>query len=179
MILDNLQNDFIEIGQIMKPFGIKGELKVHFYIDDIHDLKDVKEFYIKDKNQDSGFRSLQFTKINFDKNPAYAKILFTDIIDRTMAESWRLKYLFIKKECLPSLNKGEYFIKDLIGLQVIYKEKDIGIVTNILDVGGQDIFITKIDTLKQELAIPFNNNYLDKICIEEKKIFFFNLDELF
>jgi len=179
MILDKMQDTFIEIGRIMKPFGIKGELKVHFYIDDVLDLKDVKVFYVKDKNQESGYKSLEFKKISFDENPSYAKVIFSHINDRTEAEAWRLQSLYIEKSLMPVLNKGEYFIKDLLDLEVIYNHKKIGKIINILDVGGQDIFVVEIDDGKQDLAIPFNDFYLKDIFLESRQIVFNNLDELF
>ena len=87
MSSDIAQDEMIEIGRILKPFGVKGDLKVQLYIDQESDLKKVKSFYIKDKKEKSGFRGLGFSSLKFSETPEYAKVQFIDIKDRTMAEA--------------------------------------------------------------------------------------------
>lgn len=170
--------NFVEIGKIMKPFGVKGELKVLFYIDDSSDLSNVDVFYIKDKKQDSGFREMKFSSLKFSENPEYAKVVFTDIVDRTLAEAWRLVPLFVKKECLAAPSEGEYFIKDLLGLKAIYQNQEIGTVFNVFEVANQELFVIKQLNTKMDLAVPFNDHYVSSISLENKEVVFDNLDEL-
>lgn len=172
------RDDFIEIGRILKPFGIKGELKVRFYIDDVSDLKEKTVFYVKDKKQLSGFRMLTVSSIKFEENPENARVLFNEIVDRTSAETWRLIPIFVKAEILSPPSVGEYFIKDLLELDVYYNQEKIGTVFNIINVGSQDIFVLKMINAKQDLAVPFTEEYVSSISIEEQKIFFQNLDQL-
>ena len=173
-----MSNNLVEIGRILKPFGVKGELKVLFYIDELTDLQNVKEFYVKDRKLESGFRELTFTSLKFTENPEYAKVVFTDITDRTIAEAWRLVPIFIKKECLASPSDGEYFITDLVDLEAWYQDEKIGIIFNIFEVANQELFVIKQEHTKQDLAIPFTERYVSSIFLEEKKVFFENLDEL-
>lgn len=170
--------DFIEIGKILKPFGVKGDLKVLFYIDDTSDLDNVDVFYIKDKKQESGFREMKFSSIKFSENPEYAKVVFTDIVDRTLAEAWRLVPLFVKKECLSDPIDGEFFIKDLLGLKAIYQGKEIGSIFNLFEVAGQELFVIKQLDSKLDLAVPFNDYYVLSVSLEDQQIIFEHLDEL-
>ncbi|MGL4677350.1 MAG: ribosome maturation factor RimM [Brevinema sp.] len=174
----DVSSGFVEIGKIIKPFGIKGELKVLFYIDSISDLKKVETFYIKDRKQEFGFREMKFRSLVFSDNPEHAKVFFTDITDRTMAETWRLVPLFIKEEFLISLPDGEYFIKDLMDLEAWYRDQQIGVITNVFEVAGQEIFVIKQVNTKMDLAVPFNDRYVSDILLEERKILFDHLDEL-
>ncbi|MDK2819124.1 MAG: 16S rRNA processing protein RimM [Spirochaetota bacterium] len=178
MSATEMSNNLVEIGRILKPFGVKGELKVLFYIDELSDLKNVKEFYIKDRKCEVGFRELTFTSLKFTENPEYAKVIFTEITDRTIAESWRLVPIFMKKEYLISPDDGEYFITDLIDLEAWYQDQKIGSIFNIFEVAGQELFVIKQQDTKQDLAIPFTERYVSSIKIEDKKVFFDNLDEL-
>lgn len=173
-----LVQDLIEIGRILKPFGVKGELKILFYIDDASDLKDIKSFYIKDKKEISGIRELTFSSLKFSQNVEYAKIVFTDIQDRTMAESLRLVPLYMQKDYLKTPQEGEFFIKDLIDTEAWYQDQNIGTIFNVFEIGGQDIFVIKQQNTKLDLAVPFNDRYVSSISLEEKKIFFDHLDEL-
>lgn len=171
-------HEFIEIGRILKPFGVKGELKVLFYIDEISDLDNVDVFFIKDKKQESGFREMKFSSMKFSENPEYAKVVFTDVVDRTLAEAWRLVPIYVKKECLASPKEGEYFIKDLLGLKAIYQNQEIGSVFNLFEVANQELFVIKQHNSKIDLAIPFNDYYVSSISLETQQIVFEHLDEL-
>ncbi len=167
---------FVEIGKILKPFGVKGDLKVMFYIDDTADLKDVKMFYIKDKA--SGFKELPFDSLKFSENPEYAKVRFTQITDRTLAEAWRLVPLYVEEELLAEPVDGEYFIKDLMDLDAEYEGKTIGKVFNVFEVAGRELFVIRQTDSKNDLAVPFDDYYVDEVLIAEGKITFNHLDEL-
>lgn len=171
-------HEFIEIGRILKPFGVKGELKVLFYIDEISDLDQVDVFYVKDKKQESGFREMKYSSLKFSDNPEYAKVFFTDVGDRTLAEAWRLVPIYVKKECLSMPIEGEYFIKDLLGLKALYQEKEIGSIFNLFEVAGQELFVIKQTESKMDLAVPFNDYYVSSISLEKQQIVFEHLDEL-
>lgn len=175
---DMSSQEFIEIGRILKPFGVKGELKVLFYIDEVSDLEDVDVFYIKDKKEISGFREMKFSSLKFSENPEYAKIIFTDVVDRTVAESWRLVPIYVKKDNLSLPEDGEYFIKDLLGLKAIYQDQEIGVIFNVFEVANQELFVVKQHNSKLDLAIPFNDYYVSLVSLEEQKIVFNHLDEL-
>lgn len=178
MSLVNLKDNLIEIGKILKPFGVKGELRVMLYIDDSSDLANVNAFYIKDKKIDGGFRKLSFNSLKFEENPEYAKVKFDEITDRTIAESWRLIPIYLEKDFCAPPNQGEYFVRDLIGLDACYQDRKIGEIFNLIEVANQEIFVIKQESSNLDLAVPFNDRYVSAISIEEKKIVFIHLDEL-
>ena len=48
----------------------------------------------------------------------------------------------IKHEQLPTLNKGEYYWRDLIGLKVLNQnEVELGVVSEIIETGANDVFV--------------------------------------
>ncbi|MGL4561785.1 MAG: ribosome maturation factor RimM [Brevinema sp.] len=172
------KQDLVEIGRLLKPFGIKGDLKIKFYIDEVSDLKKLDVFYVKDKKQQSGFRMLTVSSLKFDENPESAKISFVEIPDRTSAEQWRLVPVFLPKKDLVLPTDGEYFIQDLLDLSAIYLGNQMGSVFNLITIANQEIFIIKMINSKQDLAVPFNDYYVENIDIQKQQILFKNLDEL-
>ena len=44
--------DYILIGKIVNIHGIKGEVKVYPYTDDIHNLSKIKEFYLDNNGKE-------------------------------------------------------------------------------------------------------------------------------
>lgn len=175
----NDAQEFIEIGILLKPFGIKGAIKIHFYIDNPSDLKNVKEFYIYQKNTVSNYEPLYFKSIHFDKNGQFAKVFFEGIFDRTSAEQYRLMPIFIKKENLPFLDTNEYFIQDLLDLKVKFQNDEIGFISNIISAGDRDIFIIQLNNKKQHIAVPFIDHYINNIDLAQHIVNVSNIDELF
>ncbi|MGL4388932.1 MAG: ribosome maturation factor RimM [Brevinema sp.] len=172
------KQEFVEIGRILKPFGIKGDLRIKFYIDEISDIKNVDVLYVKDKSQPTGFRILTISSLKFEDDPENAKISFKEIADRTTAEQWRLVPVFISKDKLVVPDEGQYFIKDLLETQAVHNNLPIGKVYNIIDVANQDIFVIKMLDSKQDLAVPFTDEYVSFVDLEKKEIIFQNLDRL-
>ncbi|MGL4394542.1 MAG: ribosome maturation factor RimM [Brevinema sp.] len=172
------KQEFVEIGRILKPFGIKGDLRIKFYIDETSDFKKLEELYVKDKSQSAGFKKLTVSSLKFDENPENAKITFEEIGDRTSAEQWRLVPVFISKDQLVLPDSGQYFVQDLLDTQAVYQNAVIGKVYNLIEVAGQDIFVIKMLDSKQDLAVPFNDEYVSLVDVDKKEIVFQNLDQL-
>lgn len=51
--------DYILIGKIVNIHGIKGEVKVYPYTDDIHNLSKIKEFYLDNNRKENTSLNLQ------------------------------------------------------------------------------------------------------------------------
>ena len=168
-----MDSSFVEIGRIVKPFGIKGGLKVHLFIDDPEDIKGIKEFFIKDKKL--GWRSLAIGTLQFEENVEFAKATFPEISDRTAAEVWRQVSLYIPREKLKPA-KDAFFIGDLVGCSVVQGESAVGVVDNLLDVADTDMLVIKMT--EQMLVVPMTERYIDKVDTKERVITVKNIDEL-
>ena len=90
----------------------------------------------------------------------------------------RLVPIYIPKDLLDAPEEGEFFVKDLLNLEAWYQNEKIGIIFNLFEIGGQEIFVIKQDNLTQDLAVPFNDRYVESVDSENQKIVFNHLDEL-
>lgn len=165
--------DFIEIGQVIKPFGVKGELSLRLYIDEASDLKGLKSFIIKDKK--AGWREVPFTSLVFSEDCTYARVFFPEVASRTEAEVWRQISLFVPKNFL-KLPKGSFFVGDLVGCDAFFNDSSIGVVDNFIDIAGTDMLVIKTET--QMLAVPMTQRYIKEIDTASKRLVFQQLDEL-
>lgn len=165
--------EFVEIGQVLKPFGIKGELRIRLHIDDAGDLKGLKAFVVRDKKQ--GWRELPFSSLKFEEDCGYARVVFPEIPSRTEAEIWRQVLLYVPRGFL-KLPKGRFFVGDLIGCGAFFQDKCIGVVDNHLDVAGKDMLVIKMES--QMLAVPMTERYIKEIDTASKRIVFQQIDEL-
>ena len=108
---------YLEVGQIVNTFGIKGMVKVKPFTDDINRFDRLETIYIKNKQ---GQKELKIEEVKYHKQMVMLKL--EGINNPDEAESLRGSYLLIDREKEPPLEEGTYYIVDLLGLEVITDE---------------------------------------------------------
>ena len=149
----------LKIGIIVKPQGIKGELKVMPLTDDINRFKNLKEVIIDDKN----YRVLRAV-IGGDA----VIICLSGIADRNQAETFRGKFLRVTRENAIPLEEGRYFVVDIIGCSLFAEEELVGEVVEVTS-ARTDIFTVKTASGKI-MRFPFLKDLIIKVDIESKTI---------
>ncbi|MBU3182426.1 ribosome maturation factor RimM [Clostridium psychrophilum] len=151
--------DFMSVGQIGKTHGIKGEVKVFSLTDSLERFKTIKDVYI-----DGEIRKVEGCKLQTDK--VILKIVGIDSIEQ--AETYRNKYLMIKREDAIKLSEGSYYVADIIGCSVFEEGgEELGKVFDVLNTPGNDVYWVKG---KKEVLIPVLKDIIVSIDIDEHKI---------
>ncbi|MBO6243977.1 MAG: 16S rRNA processing protein RimM [Clostridia bacterium] len=122
---------FLEIGQIVNTFGIKGMVKVKPFTDDIRRFDRLESIYIKNKNEQKEY---EIEEVKYHKNMILIKLKGIDDIDK--ANLLRQSYILVDRDNEEPLEEGVYYIVDLIGLEVYTEE---GVLLGKVD----DIFNTR------------------------------------
>ena len=107
--------EYLEVGQIVNTFGVKGFVKVSPFTDDIRRFEKLKKVYICKNKQ---MHEVEIEEVKYHKNMVLLK--FKGIDDMTSAEKQKGTYLKIHRKDAISLPQDTYFIADLIGLRSIY-----------------------------------------------------------
>jgi 16S rRNA processing protein RimM len=82
----------------------------------------------------------------------------------------RNQTIFVKSEDRPALADGEYYNHQLIGLHVITHEgTPLGIVTEILETGANDVLVIRSDT-GVETLIPMADAFIQGIDLDKREI---------
>ncbi len=85
-------------------------------------------------------------------------------------EGFKGKDLLVSREHAVKLQKNEFFIVDLVGLQVESDEGEgIGVLADVLQTGANDVFIVKTET-GDEVLIPYIEQCVPEIHPETGKI---------
>ena len=156
---------YLEIGQIVNTFGIKGMVKVKPFTDDIKRFDKLETIYIE---QQKVKKEYQIEEVKYHKNMVLIKFKGIDTIEK--AEELRQSYILIDREKEEPLKEGVYYIVDLIGLEVYTDEgKLLGKVDDIFNTGSNDVYVVK-DELGKEILLPGIPEVLKNIDIEGKKI---------
>ena len=155
----------LEIGQIVNTFGIKGEVKVNPFTDDITRFDELKNVYVKIKGESKLY---QIENVKYHKNMVLIKFKGIDNIET--AEKLRNAFLEVdRKDAIP-LEEGTYYIVDLIGLDVYTDEgKMLGKVDDIYNTGGKDIYVVK-DELGKQILLPGIDEVIKEVILDDKII---------
>ena len=148
------------IGEVLKPQGIRGELKVKTFTDFPEDVKAFGQVYIDDKP----YKILSFRV----GNDGAAYVGLRGIADRNAAELFRGKKLEGDREDAPALEEGQYYIVDIIGLSCETEEGEIlGKVTNVSNLSS-DIYTIEKDG--KNILFPAVKSVVKKVDIENGKL---------
>lgn len=156
---------YLEIGQIVNTFGIKGQVKIVPFTDDITRFDELKEIYVEKKNE---LKLFQIEQVNYKKNMVILKLKGIETVEE--AEKLRNCYLKIDRKDAKELPKDTYFIVDLLGLDVYTDEgKLLGKVDDIYNAGSSDIYVVK-DELGKQILLPAIKDVLKEVDLENQKI---------
>ena len=138
---------FLVIGRIIKPHGVHGEMRVKILTDEPDRFKLLEEVYIgKDNLQPSKVESVRFHKY-------WALLKIQECQDRDAADLLRSHLVQVpESEGIP-LEEGEYFLHQLIGLQVQTEEGEhLGSIAEVIETKANNVFVVNNDGA--EILLP-------------------------
>ncbi len=139
--------DYLMVGVIANTHGVRGEVKVYPTTDDVNRFKKLKEIYMGDEKA-----PLHIQSVKFQKNMVI--LGFKEFTTLNEVEGLRNKELFVDRAHAVKLQKDEYFISDLIGMEVVTDEgKTLGEVQDVLQTGANDVYVVKT-TDGKEVLLP-------------------------
>lgn len=157
--------EFLEIGQIVNTFGIKGMVKIKPFTDDITRFDNLEKVYVETNKSKKQY---EIEEVKYHKDMVLIKFKGIDRIEE--AELLRNSYLKVNRKDEPELEEGTYYIVDLIGLDVYSDEGELlGKVDDIFNNGSSDIYVVK-NELGKQLLLPAISDVIKEINLEEKKI---------
>ena len=156
---------YLEIGQIVNTFGIKGMVKVKPFTDNLERFNNLEKIYIKNK---SGQTEYKIQEVKYHKNMVLIK--FEGIENPEQADLLRNSYLIVDRETEEPLEPGRYYIVDMIGLDVFTDDNEyLGKLEDIYNTGSNDIYVVKNELGKQVL-LPAIEDVIKNIDMDNKKV---------
>lgn len=141
--------NLLQVGVISSTHGVRGEVKVFPTTDDVNRFKKLKEVQL-----DTGREklTLQIESVKFFKQFAILKFKGYDSMNDI--EKYKGKSLFVTRENAVKLKKDEYFIADLIGLQVENEDGSFkGVLKDVIETGANDVYTVSCED-GREVLIP-------------------------
>lgn len=131
------ENNYLQVGVITSTHGIKGEVKVFPTTDDPARFKQLKNVIL-----DTGKTQipLEIAGVKFFKQ--YVILKFKGIDDINEIEKYRKMPLLVSREDAVDLDENEYFMADIIGMQVYTDEDELfGELSDIMETGANDVYV--------------------------------------
>lgn len=155
--------DLLRVGVITSTHGIAGEVKVFPTTDDPARFKKLKKCIMKTERDT---RELEISGVKFFKNMVILKFKeFNNIND---VEKFRNAELYVTRENAVKLDEGEYFVCDLIGLNVVDEaDTSIGTLTDVLQTAANDVYEVTDESGKKHL-IPAIKQCILNVDIDNK-----------
>lgn len=154
---------FLELGKINNTHGIKGEVKVAIWCDDISYVKQLKTVYL-DSN---GKKSLTLVSARPQKNIGILK--FAEITTVEQAQELKNKVLYCNRDDA-KIDDGKHYLADIIGCYVvdIDTDEEYGKIVDVLNYGSCDIY--DVESWGKHTLIPAIDDVVKEINTEYQVI---------
>lgn len=149
----------LTIGIVLKPQGIRGELKVKPYTDDAEDFKGLKRVFLGEE---------EYRVLSVRTGGGVVFLGLRGVPDRNAAELLRGKEIAIPREEAPEPPEGSYYIADLLG-SMIYAE-DGELLGTLTDVRSAATDVYTLERDGKEILFPAAKGVIVAIEPSEKKI---------
>lgn len=166
----NNENQII-LGKVGAVYGIKGWLKIHSFTDEIDAILDYFPWSLKLGNK---IQTVEITDWRKHNKGLIVKV--GNIDDRDQAQVLVGSEILTSESSLPELPQGEFYWRDLIGMNVVTtKGYDLGVVSDMMETGANDVLVVKANLNdgfgKKERLIPYLfEEVVESVSIENKQI---------
>ncbi len=141
-------SEYLLIGQVLKPQGIKGLVKVRPDTDDPSRFLALKYVYIM---QGESYVKVPVDEVSVREEAVCLRL--NGVQDRDLAEKQRDTMLYIDRQNAVELAENETFICDLIGCEVRDRQGNVlGKIRDVLQPGGNDVYVVKCK--QGEMLLP-------------------------
>jgi 16S rRNA processing protein RimM len=132
-----LQTDYLVVGEILRPHGVRGELRMRVLTDYPERLGTLETLYVgPDHNPHRvlGSRGHRETVL----------LRLEGVPDRETAERYRGLLVHVAIEDAVPLEDGEHYLFELVGLTVVTEEgRELGQLVDVLETGANDVYVVK------------------------------------
>lgn len=156
---------FLQVGVISSTHGVRGEVKVFPTTDDKTRFEQLKEVIL-----DTGKEQmlLEIQNVRYFKQMVILKFKGIDNINDI--ERYKGRPLLVEREQAVPLDENEYYIADLIGMDVITEDGSVfGQLTDVMETGANDVYVIQTKD-QQEVLIPAIRDCILNVDPEKKQM---------
>lgn len=155
---------YLLLGEIVRPQGVRGEVKVRHYTDDPARFEELETVYLE---KDGQYSPIGLLDAREQKGDVFLQL--EGVTDRDMAEKLRGQKLYVDRAHARELGENEAFIADMLGMQAVSEQgMPLGTLKDVAPAGGADVFV--LDTPKGELMFPAIGDVVLELDVENARM---------
>ena len=155
-----MTQDLVLVGVVGKPYGVRGLVHVHSYVEDPTSLETYGPL-----QDDQG----RFWSLRWSQKGSVAELTREQgqaLSDRTQAQAVVNMRLYVPRSALPTLEEEEFYHVDLIGMEVFEETLSLGHVVMVHDYGaGVSLEISN------GVFVPFTKVCVPRIDLKARVLF--------
>lgn len=156
-------SEFLAIGRLQKPHGLKGELQMGVMTDFPERIKNGKTIYIGEKHQPAKIT-------NTRHHNAGMLVSLEGFNHRDEVEHIRNWYVYVRIDELPILPKGEFYQHQLYGLDAVTEEGlFLGKISDIIETGANNVYVASAEN-QEDVLLPSIDEVILKIDLKKNQI---------
>lgn len=162
---------FLIIGKIGKPHGVRGEVRVIPYTDDVTRFNWLESVYVGERHpKETAVESSRLHK-------SFVLLKFAGINDRDEAERLRGAILQVPMEQAIPLEEGEYFLFEIEDMAVYSDQEEyLGQIVDVIETQAHNVFVVRGEA--GELLLPDTDEVVLAIDFEAHRMTVHLLDGL-
>lgn len=170
------QPPFLLLGQVLRPHGVRGELRVNILTDYPERIGPEMVVYLGSDPGDPATVT-EYEIVQARRHQQFLILLLKGISDRNAADRLREQYVMVPLDEAVPLDEDEFYLFQAIGLAVYTAEGEhLGRVAEILETGANDVYI--VQGPRGEILLPATDECILDIDIEAGKMTVHLLDGL-
>lgn len=142
---DLIQPEYLLLGRILRPHGVRGELKIQVATDYPERIAELETVYIaSDMNAENPRPyAVQAARLH----QGYVLLTIKGIASRNDADKLRGSYVMVNVADAVPLDEDEFYLYELIGMQVVTEDgQELGAIAEVMETGANDVYIVRSDT---------------------------------
>ena len=161
--MDAANPQYLVIGQVLKPWGYRGDIKVQILTDFPKRLTKLKTVYLG-----TDARAIQVERARLHSGFATLKLAGYDTPEA--AAKLRGQVVQIPASEAAPLPKGQYFQHQIIGLAVLTTEGEpLGTIKEIIETGANDVYVVQ-GAGPREILLPAIADVVQEIDLENHRM---------
>ncbi|HIX64551.1 MAG TPA: ribosome maturation factor RimM [Candidatus Mediterraneibacter colneyensis] len=155
---------FLQVGVISSTHGIRGEVKVFPTTDDPSRFKKLKKVLL-----DTGRERLELNVLSVRFFKQFVIVKFREFDNINDVEQYRGKSLLVPRGNAVKLEKDEYYIADLIDMDVYTDEGRFGVLKDVMQTGANEVYIIDSDE-HGEVLVPAIRQCILDVDVENNRM---------
>jgi 16S rRNA processing protein RimM len=163
---DNFNPDFVVLGTIVRPHGLKGQVKVSLSCSGLERLVACSDLKLLKNGQE--LKKVTVTK-GFIHQDGDVIVLLKEVVGVEEAESLRGAQLAVRAGSEETLPEGSFYLHDLVGLKVENAQGEfLGNITEVLETPANWVYVVQDE--EKEILVPALKSVVRRVDFKLKRM---------